>query len=69
MHGALADMSRLLNRLFGGEPGYTLCRRWAVRWGPYCKICKLIGWLLREPHHCRDEMTVREVIEWLRRNP
>lgn len=62
----LADLSRLLNGAFGGEPGRTICWSIAMRHGPDCLFCRAIGWLLGEHDHCRDEFTAQDTITWLK---
>ena len=67
MHKWLADLSRLLSRITGGEAGTTLCWRAAMRWGDYCAFCKLVGFILRQPHHCADELSAQDIITRLKR--
>lgn len=52
----LGDLSRLLNRITGGERGKTLCHRWATAYGPYCLVCRVVGFVLRNPRHCEEEL-------------
>ena len=52
----LADLSRFLNRMSGGEAGKTLCWRVARRWGVRCLFCVVIGAVLREHDHCQSEL-------------
>jgi hypothetical protein len=56
MRAVLADFSRLLNRMTGGEPGKTLCWRMAMRFGHDCLFCRAVGFVLRERAHCREEL-------------
>jgi hypothetical protein len=51
----LGKLSRILNRVLGGEPGQTLCARVAKRWGTRCLFCRLIG-IFTEPDHCHKEL-------------
>ena len=67
MHRVLANASRFLSRITGGEAGTTLCRRAAVKWGPDCAFCRLVGFVLRQPTHCLEEMTGREIAAWIKR--
>ena len=63
----LANASRLLSRLSGGAEGTPLCWRAAMRWGDYCAFCKIVGFVLRQPHHCADELTAQDIITRLKR--
>lgn len=67
MRKILADLSRLMNSAFGGPHGKTLCWRVAMRWGDDCLFCRSVGWLLREPWHCADELTAADIVERLKR--
>ena len=51
----LGNFSRAINRLCGGKPGETLCARWTGAWGSDCLPCRLVGWVLRDPHHCLNQ--------------
>lgn len=53
---SLGALSRALNRVFGGKPGWSLCARWAEGFGPNCIACRLIGRVLSEPDHCAEEL-------------
>ena len=55
----LGTVSVLLNRLLGGRPGESLCFATASRRGPDCLLCRLVGWILRDPEHCEDELRTR----------
>lgn len=48
----LIALSRLLNRLAGGNPGQTLCARVARRHGHDCCFCRFVGWVVRDRDHC-----------------
>lgn len=50
----LGNLSRLLNRLTGGQPGQTLCARIGAH-NPGCWFCRLMASLV-EPHHCAIEL-------------
>lgn len=67
MRACLADLSRLLNRLTGGELGKTICWCVAMRWGSDCLFCKVIAAVMRERFHCRDELSARDFVEWLKK--
>ena len=54
----LGRVSRWLSRATGGEPGTTLCARAGIRWGHDCLFCKCVGFVLRDPRHCWDEMLI-----------
>ncbi|TIL30441.1 hypothetical protein [Mesorhizobium sp.] len=56
---ALGTVSVLLNRLLGGRPGESLCFAAASRLGTDCLLCRLVGWVLRDPGHCEDELRTR----------
>lgn len=58
----LADASRLLSRITGGEAGTTLCKRAALRWGYDCWFCALVGKVLRQPTHCLEELDPHEIV-------
>lgn len=58
---ALGRLSRLLNRLSGGQPGQTLCARIAASHGAQCWFCRLMAWAI-EPNHCAIELA-----RWVRR--
>lgn len=65
---ALAFASRVINLCIGGKWPETLCQRIGRRFGPYCFFCRVVGRFTRERiWHCRDEMTIADVIDWLRR--
>jgi len=57
----LGRLSRLFNRLSGGQPGQTLCARIAASHGAGCKFCRLMNRLV-EPNHCAIELA-----RWVRR--
>lgn len=67
MHRVLADFSRWANKVLGGEDGKTLCNRFAVRFGPDCFFCRVVGGVLRDPTHCLMEMTGHEIAAWIKR--
>ena len=67
MISVLADLSRLLNRWTGGEAGRTLCWRAAMRLGDNCLFCRFIGFVLRQEHHCSDELTAQDIVTRLKR--
>lgn len=56
MRKHLGNLSRLVNRLSGGEPGESLCGRMARLRGPDCLFCRVVAAVLREADHCRNEM-------------
>lgn len=66
MRAFLSWMSCLLCWLATGrwEP---ICRAVARARGPDCTFCRLIAAMMKEPWHCRDQMTIEDVIQWLRR--
>lgn len=51
----MGKLSRLLNRLFNGRPGETLCARWARTYTEDCLACRIVGWFLSDPRHCWRE--------------
>ncbi|TIM38426.1 MAG: hypothetical protein E5Y56_29560 [Mesorhizobium sp.] len=55
----LGTVSVLLNRLLGGRPGESVCFAAASKRGPDCLLCRLVGWLLRDPGHCEGELRTR----------
>jgi hypothetical protein len=67
MRKVIADISRLLNRAVGGAQGKTLCWRVASTWGDDCLFCRFVGWCMREPHHCADELTAVDLMDRARR--
>jgi hypothetical protein len=67
MHRVLADFSRWANKVLGGEDGKTLCWRAAMRWGDDCLFCRVVSFVLREKHHCADELTAQDIITRLKR--
>lgn len=67
MHRVLADFSRWANRMLGGEQGRTLCWRAAMRFGDRCLFCRVVGFVLRDPWHCYDELDARDIITRLKR--
>lgn len=67
MHRVLADASRLLSRLSGGPAGSTVCKRAALRWGYDCAFCAFIGWVLRQPTHCLEELEAHEIVAMKKR--
>lgn len=60
MPTTLGRLSRVLNRVMGGEPGQTLCARIAAR-NTNCLFCRLMSWAI-EPNHC-----LLELAKWHRR--
>jgi hypothetical protein len=52
----MGNLSRLINRVCGGKPGETLCARWARTRGSDCWPCLAVGFVLRNPMHCVDEL-------------
>lgn len=58
----LGDVSRVLNRLFGGRPGESLCARWTRTRGSDCLPCRLVGFVLRDRLHCFNQY-VHEIKE------
>lgn len=66
MHKALADLSRWLNRVAGGENGKTLCWRAAMTYGDRCLFCAFVGLFLGK-YHCADELSAQDIITRLKR--
>lgn len=67
MHRLLADFSRFLNIITGGKPGKTMCNRVAVRFGPDCLFCRVVGRVMRQPTHCLEELSGHEIAAWIKR--
>lgn len=67
MRKIIADLSRLICAATGGPSGKTLCWRAAMRWGDNCLFCRLVGWVMREPHHCADELTAADIVARIRK--
>lgn len=57
LRSTLAAMSGVVAYLIWQKPGSTLCAEIAKRFGHDCIFCRIIGAVMREPDHCRRQLS------------